>query len=72
MNDKWYHFEHSNQVKRGIHEFDTVELAIEDFLSDFSPLNNHVLTEIPEIPDSLSFSEFNTYINNYDFKNNIK
>lgn len=64
--DSWYHFEHSALRKRGIYQFATLEEAIEKarkiFLKDFELKE---LTEIPAIPDGLTYEEFNQYVNSY-------
>ena len=70
-NDYWYHFEHSNRPKRGIHKYESVELAIKDITSGFEITDIRKLTEISEIPDGLTFKEFNEYVNQFD-KENIK
>lgn len=68
--DYWYHFEHSNRPKRGIHQYHNVDEAIEKITSGFEEHNDiRVLTEIPEIPDGLTFKEFNKFVNGYD--NNV-
>ncbi len=66
QNDVWYHFEHSNQPKRGIHPYGSVESAIDDITSGFNENDIRELTEIPDIPDGLSFKEFNCYVNQFD------
>ncbi len=64
-NDTWYHFEHSNRPKRGIHKYDNVEDAIKEITSGFNENDKRILTEIPEIPEGMSFKEFNEYVNSY-------
>jgi hypothetical protein len=56
-NNIWYHFEHSNRPKRGIHPYESIEKALEDITNGF---------EIPEIPDNITFKEFNEYVNSFD------
>ena len=65
-NDYWYHFEHSNRPKRGIHKYESVESAIKDITSGFEITDIRKLTEISEIPDGLTFKEFNEYVNQFD------
>lgn len=66
-NNNWYHFEHSNTLKKGIHKYDCVNDAIKEITSGFEEHNDvRVLTEIPNIPTSLSFKEFNQYVNQFD------
>lgn len=64
--DFWYHFEHSTIRKRGIYKFNTFEEAIEKtskrFLKGFDLKE---VTEIPTIPDRLTFEEFNQYVNTF-------
>ena len=64
--DKWYHFEHSNVAARGIHEYSTLEEALQAENSKRHPSDVRVLTEIPDIPSGLSFEEFNCYVNSFD------
>lgn len=64
--DKWYHFEHSNSNKRGIHEFDSVESAIKSEIDRHDENDIRELVEIPSIPSNLSFKEFNQYVNTFD------
>lgn len=63
----WYHFEHSALRRRGIHKFDSLEEAIKQtskkFLNQFS-LNE--LTEIPEVPEDLTYDKFNQYVDCFD------
>lgn len=66
-NDNWYHFEHSNSPKRGIHKYDSVEDAISDITSGFNERGDtRRLTEIDSIPDNMTFQEFNQFVNNFD------
>lgn len=65
-NNKWYHFEHSNVAARGIHEYSTLEEALQAENSKRHPSDVRVLTEIPDIPSGLSFEEFNCYVNSFD------
>ena len=66
-NDSWYHFEHSNRPKRGIHKYDSVESAIEDITSGFKDHGDiRKLTEIDSIPSGLTFKEFNNFVNEFD------
>lgn len=69
QNNNWYHFEHSNRPKRGIHEYETVSTAITDITSGFEEHGDiRKLTEIDSIPDGLTFKEFNEYVNQFDNK----
>lgn len=60
--DFWYHFEHSNTPKKGIHKYLDVDSAINDITSEFP---NRELTEIPDIPEGMSFMDFNQYVNQF-------
>lgn len=73
-NDNWYHFEHSNIPKRGIHKYGSINDAINGITSGYKDQNDvRVLTEIPNIPVGLSFKEFNQYVNQFnEFKKNNK
>lgn len=64
--DKWYHFEHSNSNKRGIHEYDSIESAIKAEIDRHDETDIRVLTEIPNIPDGLTFKQFNEYVNTFE------
>lgn len=68
--DKWYYFEHCNNPVRGIKEFDTLDDFLEHYMSNMD--NDRILTEIPEIPDGLSYAEFNQYVNRMDTLNSKK
>lgn len=66
-NGSWYHFEHSNKPKRGIHKYESVESAIEEITSGFDEHGDiRKLTEIDSIPDGLTFKEFNNFVNEFD------
>ncbi len=65
--EKWYHFEHSNQGRKGIHPYNSVEEAIQDITSGYKEKGDiRKITEIPELPAGLSFKEFNEYVNSFD------
>ena len=64
--NKWYHFEHSNRQKRGIHQYDNIDSASKNTISRFEKNDIRKLTEIPKIPDQLTFKEFNQYVNSFD------
>ncbi len=62
---KWAHFEHCNSLNRGIHFYETLEAAIETEINHHNPDDIRQLSEIPEIPDGLTFQEFNQYVNQF-------
>lgn len=64
-NNYWYHFEHSNIIKRGIHKYKTVNEALKSICSGYNENDIRELTEIPYMPDNLSFKEFNLFVNKY-------
>ncbi len=64
--DNWYHFEHSNRPKRGIHKYKNIEEAINSITSGYEENDIRFLTEIPDIPDGLTFMEFNRYVNQFN------
>ncbi len=64
--DKWYHFEHSDSIHRGIYEYETIEQALQCQIATDSEKKNQVLTEIPSIPEGITFKEFNNYVNNFE------
>lgn len=63
---KWYHFEHSNSNKRGIHEFDSIESAIKSEVDRHDESDTRELVEIPSIPEGLTFKQFNQYVNTFE------
>lgn len=65
-NGIWYHFEHSNMPKKGIRGYSSIEKALDEITSGFEQTDIRKLTEIPDIPDGLTFKEFNQYVNNFD------
>ena len=66
-NDNWYHFEHSNRPKRGIHKYESIESAIQEITSGFEEHGDiRKLTEIDSIPSGLTFKEFNDFVNDFD------
>lgn len=64
--DNWYHFEHSNRPKRGIHKYKNIDEAINSITSGYEENDIRLLTEIPDIPDGLTFMEFNGYVNQFN------
>lgn len=72
FNDMWYHFEHANRPKRGIHKNSSLEEAINAEVDRHDESDIRELTEIFDIPDGLSFKEFNEYVNQFDTKNLTK
>ena len=66
----WYHFEHSNIPKKGIHKYISLDTAIKDITSGFKERGDiRKLTESDSIPDKLTFKDFNQFVNEFD---NIK
>lgn len=64
--ENWYHFEHSATEKRGIYKFSTLEEAIENTTMKFlRRFHLKELTEIPSIPDGLTYQELNQYISSF-------
>lgn len=64
--DNWYHFEHANYNKRGIHQYALLEDAINAEVNRHDETDIRELTEIPNIPDGITFQEFNQYVNNFE------
>ena len=64
--DSWYHFEHSNSDRRGIHKYDSLEDAIWSEIDRHDEDDIRKLVEIPNIPDGLTFKQFNQYINTFE------
>lgn len=68
--NSWYHFEHSNVPKKGIHKYISLDTAIKNITSGFKERGDiRKLTEIDSIPDKLTFKDFNQFVNEFD---NIK
>lgn len=68
--NSWYHFEHSNILKKGIHRYISLDTAINDITSSYKEKGDiRKITEIDSIPDGLTFKEFNQFVNEFD---NIK
>ncbi len=64
--DAWYHFEHNAIRKRGIYKFATLEEAIEKTAMKFlKEYDLKELTEIPTIPDGITYEEFNQYVSSF-------
>ena len=51
-NNKWYHFEHSDKSKRGIHEYKSINDALENIKID-----GRILKCINEIEDNIALEE---------------
>ena len=67
--NKWIHFEHSNRPKQGLHEYNSIENALDDITYMFKEHGDvRELTEIPCIPIGLSFKNFNNFVNDFDNK----
>ena len=66
-NDSWFHFEHANQPKRGIHKYKSIDDALKEITKGFDEHGDiRKLTEIDSIPEGLSFKEFNQFVNEFD------
>lgn len=64
--NKWYQFEHSNSNRRGIHEYDSLDEAIKETLGDEDKEDIRELTEIPDIPEGITYKQFNDYVNTFE------
>lgn len=67
LEGEWYHFEHSNPEKRGIHKYENKESALASILAYFQKRDNGLkreLTQIKDIPDHLDWSGWNSYLDN--------
>ncbi len=66
-NDMWYHFEHANRPKRGIHRYKSIDEALNEITKGFDEHGDiRKLTLIDSIPVGLSFKEFNEFVNEFD------
>ena len=63
-NDKWYRFEAINMRDGGIHEYNTFDDALINFLNSYD--HERDLIELETIPDNLTFDEFNAYLDNLE------
>ena len=73
LNNKVYQIEHPNWERIGIHEFSTEEEAIKSINDYYVNLSGGIarpVTEFYEVIPSISFKEFNNYINSLDKENN--
>lgn len=64
-NDKCYHFEHSNPEKRGIHEYENEEQALNDILSYYQERDKgetRQLVQMPIVEPNMSWHEWNAYL----------
>lgn len=67
-NGLWYHFEHSDMLKRDIYQYDSLENAIIGVMDKYRKEGLDSIIEIPDIPDGLSYDELKQYINQFDRK----
>lgn len=67
--NKIYHFEHSNPLIPGIYEYASEEDALESICEYYRKRDkgkNRRLNEFTEVPEGISFREFNQYLNQLD------
>lgn len=65
LNDKCYHFEHSNPEKRGIHPYENEEQALDSILTYFQERDNGASRELLEFPTVIpnqTWQEWNEYL----------
>lgn len=65
-NDKVYHMEHPNFEKKGIYEYNSEKEAIDSIVDYYIKLRggkDSPTKEFFEVPASISFQEFNKYVN---------
>ena len=67
-NNIWYHFEHSDRKRKGIHPYTSVDDALNDIVED----KNSEIIEIPDIPANFTFKEFNRFVDSCNRKGNVK
>lgn len=61
----WYWFEHSMDPVKGIHPFNDIDSALDNITCKWKK-GERELAEIDDIPDGLSYKEFNLYVNSFD------
>lgn len=64
--NSWYHFEHADSNKKGIHKYDCPDDAIRAEVNRHDESDIRELVEIPCIPDLLTFKQFNQYVNTFE------
>lgn len=64
--DSWYHFESSNSNKIGIHKYASKEDAIQSEIDRHDENDIRQLTEIPTIPEGLTYQQLNQYVNTFE------
>lgn len=64
--DSWYHFESSNSKKIGIHKYASPEDAIQSEVDRHDEKDIRELVEIPDIPEGLTYYQFNQYVNTFE------
>jgi len=65
IDDKCYHFEHSNPEVRGIHEYKNEDSAMQEILAYYQARDQgktRQLLEIHEVPAGLSWEDWNSYL----------
>ncbi len=72
LNDKVYQLEYPNPIRRGIHEYNSEEEAMNDIINYYKKKDNtdkeRTITEFYDIESGWSFIDFNNYINDLDMK----
>ncbi|MDE5931963.1 MAG: transglutaminase domain-containing protein [Lachnospiraceae bacterium] len=66
-NGKVYHLEHPNHEKKGIYEYETEKDAMRTIVDYYIQLRGgkeSPTTQFMEVPEGISFKEFNAFINN--------
>lgn len=53
---------------KGIRSYNNIDDALKEITSNYDEKENRKLTEIEEIPECLSFKDFNQYVNQFDNK----
>ena len=67
----WYWFEHSMDPVKGIHPFNDIDSALDNITCKWKK-GERELAEIDNIPDGLSYKEFNLYVNSFDKRVKVK
>jgi len=64
--NNWYHFEHADSKRKDVYKYDSLEDALSTIMAEYDEKGIRELIEIPNIPEGLTFKQFNQYINAFE------